>query len=93
MSVDGAIRDALFEDSLSNADMEAALKVAITRGSGEYSDSLYTDGLDKLVSFADLIGIDVKQKVALADYDKIAAIVKKSWADISSGKLYFVQHT
>jgi len=93
VSFDGVIRDALFEDSLSSADMEAALKVAITRGNGEYSDFLYTDGLEKLVIFSDLIGIDVKQKIALADYDKIAAIVKKSWADLSAGKLYFVQHT
>ena len=37
-----------------------------------------------------LIGIDVRQKVAMTDYTEIETIVKQSWLSISSSK--FIVH-
>ena len=63
-----------------------AFSVSVTRETTKYSDFLYTADLSQLVSFSALIGIDVRQKVALADYTEIERIVKESWVSISSSK-------
>ena len=80
----GVILDALFEDNLTTAEMEAALHVSVTRERGQYSQFLYTDDTENLVRFSDLIGIDVKQKVTLSQYRAIETIVENSWAAAST---------
>ena len=93
VSSDGTIQDALFEDGLSSNDMEAAFDVSIKGETGtKYKDFLYTKDPANLVSFSKLIGIDVMQKVALTDYNKIEEIVKKSWVALSPSK-YFLHAT
>ena len=78
--------NAIFDGVPDSVDQAAAFEVTITGTTEKYSTYLFTGDVSTLVTFDNLIGIPIEQKMAKTDYAAVETIIKQAWLATSAGK-------
>lgn len=71
-----------FEQSIKLEKLEEAMKVKIASTAEEYASYFFKGDMSKLISFNQLIGVTMTQKVIETDYTKFEAKIQEAWKSL-----------